>query len=1144
MSNNLNLALRLSYDGKAVTTGARQNVKDINRIKDTTKEQSKFAQDESAKQIDHSRKTATSLSTIPTAIHEQIPAYQRVGVSQAAAMKQQSSATRNYVNELNNPPKAIDKQVVANEKAAVSQKTTSAKKDASVRQSVTELNRVPVAINKQITAQKKAAVTHASTARQQQTYTRQTVNELNRVPVAIQRQVAANQQLGASQARIMQQQGAMTRQLGLMNTAYGQIGATLTALVGIGTATMFVRDTGAAQLLDTRLKGLTGSAENYAKVQEYLFATSDRLNTGYTTLADSYSKILTLQEVGVVTQTQGKAILEGMANAAAKTGASNVQLGQSLFGMTQGMTAGVLRAEELNQVTEPMPGLLQKLDKAAGKAAGGFRQMVNDGQVTSQMFKNYLIKALNDYAGAAEATEGKINASFAEMGNEYQRLIRKYEEPVNFAVTSVVDSITDTMAYLRQNEDAVDNLVFATGALATVLTGHLVAGLSASAAGYVANVAAKNRALIADAALAKQNQANAVLELQRAAEMKIYAQHTLAVANTTNIRTAAIARLAAANTRYTTTQAAATTATNIYIAAAGRATLAARGLSTVMGLLGGPVGLLVTAGLGLAYFASQGDDATDSVNKLKEASKDLNPYANLTGSQAQGLLLMAQGRIKNAIQLADEARERFNNPFLKGKFTDVEVAEKRVTDLKNEIVALQQVLAIKEQEKPKPVVTSTALPDNIKRLEVSLMGEEARLKDSYEKRKQMVIVARENDAANKVKYDAILKQLDVKYGEDLKTIAQKRETEKTRIQNQAEEKRKNDLQADLENRIAVIKGFAGREALAAYNNELSVEQARQQARVDAARRASLGVKDEKEEVVLNADNQILQQTRADELLLLRGFHSQVEADTQAHKDRVRDIELENERKLHDDKIAGLMGYNTAKEQEDTASSKRVMSAFAGQFAPEYQKELVALTGFELQTNSEKAKNVVGIGAAMFKSLGSQSKTAFKAYKAFAIAQAVINTYQGATAAFTSMASIPLIGPVLGGVAAAAAVISGLQQVRQIKAQQPAGIAHGGLDYVPNESTYVLQRGERVLSPKQNTEISQMARRYNAGGAANDGSGSGGVTLNITNQITVQGGANEQTSQAVGQDIARQVIGVVVANIQENGSIIRAVRGAA
>lgn len=972
---------------------------------------------------------------------------------------------------------------------------------------------------------------------------RQNVNELNRIQQAVQRQVAANQQLGASQARTMQQQGAMTRQLGLMNSAYGQIGATLTTLVGIGTATMFVRDTGAAQMLDTRLKGLTGSAENYAKVQEYLFATSDRLNTNYTTLADSYSRVLTLQESGLVTNAQGKAILEGFANVAAKTGASNVQLSQSLFGMTQGMTAGTLRAEELNQVTEPLPGLMQKLDKATGGAAGSFRQMVNAGQVTSQMFKTYLIKALDDYAGAAEATEGKINASFAEMGNEYQRLIRKYEEPVNFAVTSVVDSITDTMAYLRENEGAVDSLMMATSGLAAVLAGHLVAGIAASTKGYIANIAAKNRALITDAALAKQSKATAIAEHQRALTDQAAAKRQLAMAHTDGTRAAAINKLAASNMQVAATQGAVNATTNAYVPIARRATLAARGLSTVMGLLGGPVGLLVTAGLGLAYFASQGDDATDSVNKLKEASKDLNPYANLTGSQAQGLLLMAQGRIKNAIQLADEARDRFNNPFLKGKFSDVEAAEKRVTDLKNEVVALQQVLAIKESEKPKPVVTSSVLPDNIKRLELSLMSEEARLKDSYAKRQKMVNDARASDVISKTKSDSLLKQLEFRYQEDTNALTAKGKAEKIRIENEAEEKRKNDLQRDLENRIAVKKGFADRDALAAYNNELKVIQAEQQARVDAARRGSLGVKDEKEEVVLNADNQILQQTRADELLLLRGFHSQIEADTQAHKDRVRDIELENERKLHDDKIAGLMGYNTAKEQEDTASSKRVMSAFAGQFAPEYQKELVALTGFELQTNSEKAKNVVGIGAAMFKSLGSQSKTAFKAYKAFAIAQAVINTYQGATAAFTSMASIPLIGPVLGGVAAAAAVMSGLQQVRQIKAQQPAGIAHGGLDYVPNESTYVLQRGERVLSPKQNTEISQMARRYNGGGAAND-AGSGGVSISITNQITVQGSANEQNSQAVGQDIARQVVGVVVANIQENGSIIRAVRGAA
>ncbi len=119
----------------------------------------------------------------------------------------------------------------------------------------------------------------------------------------------------------------------------------------------------------------------------------------------------------------------------------------------------------------------------------------------------------------------------------------------------------------------------------------------------------------------------------------------------------------------------------------------------------------------------------------------------------------------------------------------------------------------------------SALPDNIKQLEHSLMGEEARLKASYEKRKAMVEQARANDAGNKAKYNSILQELSEQYSADVKEIVNNREQAKTRIQNEAEEKRKNDLKAELENRIAQIKGYADREALAAYQNQLAVEDA-------------------------------------------------------------------------------------------------------------------------------------------------------------------------------------------------------------------------------------------------------------------------------------------------------------------------------
>lgn len=65
-------------------------------------------------------------------------------------------------------------------------------------------------------------------------------------------------------------------------------------------------------------------------------------------------------------------------------------------------------------------------------------------------------------------------------------------------------------------------------------------------------------------------------------------------------------------------------------------------------------------------------------------------------------------------------------------------------------------------------------------------------------------------------------------------------------------------------------------------------------------------------------------------------------------------------------------------------------------------------------------------------------------RAAAITQTIINTYQSATAAYASMAGIPVIGPALGAAAAAAAVAAGMANVAQIRAQSTnTGYMSGG-----------------------------------------------------------------------------------------------------
>lgn len=100
---------------------------------------------------------------------------------------------------------------------------------------------------------------------------------------------------------------------------------------------------------------------------------------------------------------------------------------------------------------------------------------------------------------------------------------------------------------------------------------------------------------------------------------------------------------------------------------------------------------------------------------------------------------------------------------------------------------------------------------------------------------------------------------------------------------------------------------------------------------------------------------------------------------------------------------------------------------------------------------------------------TMGKKGFKAYKAFAIAEATASMFSGAVGAFAqaSKAFPPPYGQILGGVAAAAVVASGLAQIAQIKALQYEGgrrfggpvSAHGLYEVVENREPEVFKSKE-------------------------------------------------------------------------------------
>lgn len=129
-----------------------------------------------------------------------------------------------------------------------------------------------------------------------------------------------------------------------------------------------------------------------------------------------------------------------------------------------------------------------------------------------------------------------------------------------------------------------------------------------------------------------------------------------------------------------------------------------------------------------------------------------------------------------------------------------------------------------------------------------------------------------------------------------------------------------------------------------------------------------------------------------------------------------------------------------------------------------QKHATIQKGIERSVQENKlqlASDTFGNLAAI---LGKEST----AGKAAAVAQATIDTYKAATSAYSAMSGIPIVGPVLGAVAAGAAVVAGIANVKKITSTKTASVptrADGG--EIPTLRSGYINSGSNLSIPLSN-----------------------------------------------------------------------------
>ncbi|WP_028698208.1 MULTISPECIES: phage tail tape measure protein [Pseudomonas putida group] len=96
-----------------------------------------------------------------------------------------------------------------------------------------------------------------------------------------------------------------------------------------------------------------------------------------------------------------------------------------------------------------------------------------------------------------------------------------------------------------------------------------------------------------------------------------------------------------------------------------------------------------------------------------------------------------------------------------------------------------------------------------------------------------------------------------------------------------------------------------------------------------------------------------------------------------------------------------------------------------------------------------------------------------------IANAQATSFQAQLAAFASTAAIPIVGPLAAPGAAFAAAAATAPMVAGVASAALAGMAHDGIDAVPETGTWLLQKGERVTTAETSAKLDSTLSRIQA-----------------------------------------------------------------
>ena len=205
--------------------------------------------------------------------------------------------------------------------------------------------------------------------------------------------------------------------------------------------------------ITARLDMMNDGLQTTAELQNMIYRSAQRARASYQDTAAFVAKLGTLAGDAFASNEELIAFAEQINKQITLSGASSTEAAGALLQLTQALSSGMLRGEELNSVLEQTPMIAQTIAEYMGVTVGEMRELASEGKITADVVKNAMFAAADD-----------INEKFEQMPMTWSQVWTQFKNSVIQNMQPVLDIISQLANNLDELAPAIWGVVAAAGA--------------------------------------------------------------------------------------------------------------------------------------------------------------------------------------------------------------------------------------------------------------------------------------------------------------------------------------------------------------------------------------------------------------------------------------------------------------------------------------------------------------------------------------------------------------------------------------------------------------------------------------------------------------------------------------------------------